>query len=130
MAFSLVILLPLHYLMSKLYGVSLQKDTHIEDLVTGVNKCAHRLTTLLQEDVLAGDNWRLMRCADRRALEDPEFRKYACILLIESSDTSSKSMFPHTAVHLGFSLAVTPIAGYVRGTVNSSCCWPRAQKIV
>ena len=76
MAFSLLILLPLHHLLSVFFGESKKEFTSLVDMVGRSNRCADQIHRILQADMITSAEWRLMRAADEMILGDQEFRKY------------------------------------------------------
>ncbi len=84
-AFSLLILLPLHFLMTGFFKESSKKDASVNEIMSKANRCADRVTQLLHNDVLSSKEWLLMRCADGHALHDLEFRKHPVIKIPHKS---------------------------------------------
>ena len=76
MAFSLLILLPLHHLLSGFFGGSKHEFTNVNEMIGKANRCVDRITRILHADVMTSEKWTLMRCADLMVLEDQDFRKY------------------------------------------------------
>ena len=75
LSYSQVILLPLHHLMAGYFKESKNHDTNANEMLARANRCADKLTMLMQNDIMTSDEWKLLQVADREALGNAEFRK-------------------------------------------------------